>query len=337
MILVTGGTGLVGSHLLIKLVERGEDVIAIYRTKEKLEYVKKIFGYYTDKPLDVFNKIQWEECDLLDVFKLEEIVEQVQVIYHCAAIVSFKSSDKDKVLKTNTEGTANIVNLALEKHIDKLCFVSSIGALGRNNSDVVGEINEDVHFNKNNRSSVYSLSKHLSEQEVWRGIAEGLNAVIVNPSIILGPSDWSSGSSQLILKSWQGLKFYTKGVNGYVDVRDVVNIMIQLTNSEINAERFIISAENISYKDFFDTVAENLNKPKPSIKVGKCISEIAWRIELIRTTMLGGNPLITKETARTANTVYQYSNHKVTKSLNYKFIPISQTIKDTCKIFLSQQ
>ena len=335
MILVTGGTGLVGSHLLFDLVSSGKKVRALKRKSSNLDNIKKVFGYYSNHANDLFKKIEWVNGDVLDIFSLEDAMKDISEIYHCAGIVSFEPGNEEFLMKVNINGTANVVNIALEKKIKKLCYISSIATLGRSEHD--GMVDEQTHWVSANNKSHYSISKFGGEREAWRGTEEGLDAVIVNPSIILGPGNWDSGSSRFFSTVWKGLNFYTKGVNGFVDVRDVSKAMIQLMESEIKNERFILNSENISYQKLLNLIAKYLYKKPPSIHAGKFLSAIAWREEKIRSFITRSKPFITKETAQTANSNYQYSTKKIEKYLNYKFIPIKKTVKDNAKLFLKEQ
>lgn len=298
MIFVTGSTGLVGSHLLFRLVKNGKSPIALKRPFSDLTKTKNVFSYYEKVPSDLFEKIKWVDGDILDGNLLIDQLKDIHEVYHCAAAVSFQSSDKNALTDTNVIGTTNIVNACLENKINKLVHVSSIGTLGR--ADASGIVTEETYWN-NKRTSAYSTSKYKAEMEVWRGIAEGLNAVIVNPSIILGPGNWQDGSSKLFTTVFNGLKFYTTGTNGFVDVRDVANIMIRLMESNINGERFILNSENISYKDLFEMMAAELKVKPPNLKANKILSEIAWRLLAVKTLLTGKPSTITKETSETAN------------------------------------
>ncbi len=331
MILVTGGTGLVGAHLLYSLVARGEAPIALKRTTSDIKKTKKVFSYYSNDYNELFNKITWVDGDVLDYISVSDAMHGVTKVYHTAASVSFQSSDKQTLKKTNVVGTANIVNAALKNNITKFVHVSSIGALGRAESN--GPVTEDTHWNSK-KSSVYSTSKYNSEMEVWRGIAEGLNAVIINPSIILGSGNWDSGSSKLFSTMYNGLKFYSTGSNGFVDVKDVVEIMIQLMESDITGERFIVNSENVSYKQLFYWMANSLNIRAPKYKAGKVLSEIGWRALSVVGFVTGKQSTITKETAETANQLYNYSNNKIKQQLNFSFISVEDSIEKNAKFFL---
>ncbi len=331
MIFLTGGTGLVGAHILLKLTENGQKVKALKRKRSSLTVIKNIFSHY--KKTNLLQSIEWIEGDLLDLFSLQEGINGCNTVIHCAAIVSFNPKDFKKMMKINVEGTANIVNICLENNIDKLAYISSIATLNDEKNQVR---TEDSFWKESKSNSQYAKSKYLSEQEVWRGIEEGLNSIIVNPSVILGPGDWQKGSSQMFEKVWKGLKFYSSGSTGYIDVVDVAKCVIKLLEKEIINERFILNAENIKYRDIFDSIAENLNKPKPHIKVSPLIKEIAWRIEWLMSLITNKSPLITKETANTAMKNKSFSNEKIIKALDYKFIPIEESIKHYSQWFLEE-
>ena len=239
-------------------------------------------------------KIEWVNADLLNIPELELAFQGVTKVYHCAAWISFNPKHKNKMMQTNIEGTTNIVNLCLAHRIHKLCHVSSVASLGRPRDG--SSTNENTPWLNSPENSYYALSKYHSEMEVWRGIEEGLNAVIVCPAIILGPGKWEKGSSMLFKQVWKGLSFYTSGTNGFVDVRDVVNVMIQLMKSKIKSERFILCSESIPFKKTFDYIAEALGKKKPHLKVGPFLSAFSWRIAKIISIISRKSPLITKET-----------------------------------------
>jgi dihydroflavonol-4-reductase len=332
MILVTGGTGLVGSHLLQALASEGKPVRAIKRPSGDTDMVRCVFKLYSKEPEKDFSLIEWVEADLMDIFSLEEALEGVDEVYHCAALVSFLPGDRKKLIRFNTEGTANLVNAALEKKVRKLCHVSSIAALGRPES-MSELIDENLVWKTSKNNSVYAISKYGAEREVWRGTAEGLDAVIVNPSIILGLSGRNGGSSRIFNTVWQGLKFYPPGKNGFVDVRDVVKAMILLIKSDIRNERFILNVDNIEYKRLFEIMAAAFGKPAPSIKVNPALSRLAWRVEKLRSMITGIKPLITRETAHTAIQQYRYSNEKIKRELGFVFTPIEETIGHFCRIF----
>lgn len=337
MILVTGGTGMLGSHLLLELCSKGCKVRAIKRKTSKVENVIKCFSFYRDKKTSakLFGQIEWVDTDILDFEELEIAMQDIDIIYHAAAFVSFNPSDRKKIISINVQGTANIVNAALKNNVKKLCHVSSIAAI--NERIDKGLISESTDKIKKEKSSTYSESKFFSEMEVWRGITEGLNAVIVNPSIIIGPGNWEHGSPSMIKTVWKGFKFYTKGENGFVDVRDVAKIMILLTESNINSERFIINSENLPFRKVFDEIAISLDKPKPSIFANNFLMQTARILELIKYKVLGKEPKITKNTISSAKSKRAYSNEKIKKHTDYKFIKIKDAILNACKMFLEEK
>jgi len=332
MAFVTGGTGLVGAHLLFDLLKKESKVRALRRPTSSLEVVAKVFHYYSENAQELLKKIEWIEGDILDFYLLDDLLQENEEVYHAAAFVSFNPDDHEQIKQINVEGTHNIVNACIKNKVRKLCYVSSIAALGR--ADLNRATTEEDYRDATYTRSVYSQSKFDAEQEVWRGIAEGLNAVIVNPAVIIGPGDWQKGSSQLIQTVWKGLKFYTKGVNGYVDVRDVSRAMLSLMKSTITNQRYILSSENWNYKQLFEHIAHALNVQPPSIYAGSIISEIYWRALKAISIFTNKAPLITKETAHSANSFYSYSSNKIIKELNFTFIPLKQSIADTCAKFL---
>lgn len=244
MIFVTGASGLVGAHLIQSLLAKGKTVRALYR-KQPPRF----------KGAD---QVQWVEGDLLDIISLEAAIEGTQQVYHAAAIVSFSPSKVDEMMKANQEGTANLVNICIDKKVEKLVFVSSVAALGRIREDA--PIDETMHWTPETSNSVYGKSKYLAEMEVWRGMAEGLNIAIVNPVIIFGAGDWNKGSSEIFKSSYNQFPWYTNGISGFVDVLDVVDSMQLLMDSPIVGERYIISAENLSYQTVFTQIANAFNK-----------------------------------------------------------------------------
>ena len=323
---------LVGAHILLKLTEKGQKVKALKRKKSSLTVIENIFSHYNKTEL--LQSIEWIDGDILDLFSLEKGIKDCKTVIHCAAIVSFNPKDFEKMMKQNVEGTANVVNLCLEHNIEKLGYISSIATLGSVEEDKTRT--ENNYWKESKSNTQYAVSKYLSEQEVWRGIEEGLDSVIINPSVILGPGDWTKGSSQMFEKVWSGLKFYSSGSTGYVDVLDVAECLIKLLDSSVVNERFILNAGHMKYREVFDTIAENLNKPKPHIKVTPFLKEIAWRVEWLKSMITNKSPLVTKETARTAMKNKSFSNQKIVNALNYKFTPISESLSRYSKWFLEE-
>ena len=333
MILVTGATGLVGSYLLYDLLKSDEPVRAILHNHKSLERTRDIFESLGGDAPKMLERIEWVKGDVLDVMLLAEAMQGIKKVYHCAAIVSFEPGDDKQMMKINVEGTANVVNAALEAGVVKLCHISSIAALGRTeNSDV---IDEKSQFKTNRYNSKYSLSKHLAEREVWRGTAEGLNAVIVNPSIILGYGHPDKGSTKMFTTIYKNSLFYGQGINGFVGVEDVVRAMIQLMESPVVNERFVVSAGDFSYREVFSMIARGFGKPEPKFPVPAPILELVWRFEWLRAKITRAKPLITKETARTSKGNYSYPTQKIKRILNFEFTPLEETINHTCQMMKS--
>jgi dihydroflavonol-4-reductase len=336
MIFVTGGTGLIGSHLLYQLASKGSQVRALRRKTSNVNILNKIFGYYSDDPGKLLSQISWYEADILDKKSLGKAFEGTDQVYHCAALVSFDPADDRYIVESNVRCTRNIVELCMEKGISKLCHLSSVAALGRNPDAREVHIDEETPWEDSGDLSAYSRSKYLSEQEVWKGIEQGLNAVIVNPSIVFGPGDWSRSSPKMFYTIWKGLRFYTAGSNSFVDVRDVCRAMIGLMESNISGERFILTSENLPFRNVFNLIADNLNKKRPSLRVTRLMGEIAWRLNMIYSIITGKPPLITKETARSGQKRIFFSSEKIRKQLDFEFIPVEQSVKDTCRLLMKE-
>ncbi|UOB16301.1 NAD-dependent epimerase/dehydratase family protein [Abyssalbus ytuae] len=325
MILVTGGTGLVGGHLLFYLVKQGEKVRATYRHAEKVETVKtNLFLNHED----LFDNIEWVKADILDLPSLTHAFKNINIVYHCAAFISFVPHDYKKLRCANIEATANVVNLCIENKIDKLCYVSSIAAIGK---PLVKEIiTEETQWNAEAENNVYAITKYGAEIEVWRATQEGVNAVIVNPGIILGHGKWDSPSLSIFKKVKKGISFYPAGGTGFVDVEDVVKAMVKLTESDIKNERFIVIAENLSYKEVLHKIAEELKVKPPEKRVKKWQLEFLWRLDRFMGLLPGYKRKLTRISARSLNTRDFYSNDKIKKELNFVFKPVDETIKKAC-------
>jgi dihydroflavonol-4-reductase len=318
MILVTGGAGLVGSELIRQLLDKGKQVIALYNNTVLPDFKSP--------------NLQQVQCNILDVVGLEQAMQGVEEVYHCAAIVTFNPRRRAGMFKINIEGTANIVNAALDAGIRKMVYVSSVAALGRIRQGE--QINETMNWSEETSNSAYGQSKFLAEMEVWRGIGEGLDAVMVNPTIILGPGDWNSGSSQIFKNVYDEFPWYADGTTGFVDVRDVAAAMIQLMESDVTAERFIISADNRNYRNVFNLIAKAFGKKPPTKKVTPLLAKIVWRWEAIKSVFTGKDPLVTKETAATALATSNFDNSKLKKFLpGFNYRPIEESIEYTCTAF----
>lgn len=328
MILITGATGLVGSHLALQLLENGEKIRAIYRNETSILATKSLFELYEKSHL--FNKIEWIQADITDIPSLEIAFANVVSVFHCAALISFDPNDEELLRKTNIEGTANIVNLSLHHDIKKVGFVSSIAALGdlKEHETI---ITEETEWNPEKHHSDYAISKYGAEMEIWRGQQEGLKVVVINPGIILGPGFWKQGSGKLFTAVANGLKFYTKGTSGFVSVNDVVNLLIMgmsKIDEKENGQRFIAIENNYSYETILNEIAVALKVGKPKFYAAYWQTELAWRWNWLTSILLNKKRMISKETMRSSHQLDCYSNEKVRIKFNYQFKNVPSYIKE---------
>ncbi|MEA3462962.1 MAG: NAD-dependent epimerase/dehydratase family protein [Bacteroidota bacterium] len=326
MILVTGGTGLLGSHLLLGLVREHAEVVALKRPSSDLEEVKRVFGYHCsgeEESAELFGRIRWLHADLLNQAELEEALQDVDRVYHCAAMVSFQPRDRQKMIRFNSRSTASLVNACLNTGVKKLLHVSSTSAIGR--SPDGSPATESMIWTHTKTSTGYAVSKFRSEMEVWRGMEEGLNAVIVNPSIILGPGFWERGSSSMFSRVAGGLKYAAPGITGYVGIQDVVEAMIRLMNSDISGERYILSEGDYSYLQVFGMIAESLGVPRNLKKVTPSLLQKLMRLDSFA-ALFRGIRLITSEHVRAAFGEVHFSSEKVKKAIDMEFTPLEQVI-----------
>lgn len=327
MILVTGATGLVGSHLLWHLLQKESQVVAIRRNSSQPRLLEYVFGFYTNDPQLYMDRIVWRIADVLDAASIAAAMENVSVVYHCAAVVSL-GNDENSMTETNITGTRNVTEAALAAGVTKFCFVSSIAACG--NAPRYELIDENSSFNRNSHRTAYSQSKFSSEQVVWEAAKKGLNVVIVNPGVILGVSGTNKGSMRIFAQVRSGLPFFSYGGSGYVDVRDVVKAMILLTQSQISGERFILVAENCSNKEILSLIAKGFKKTSPFIGLHKNLLLSIGYLAEISGKVFGFIPPFDRSLARSVSHRSYYSNCKVKEAIDIQFIPIAQSVKDVC-------
>ncbi len=337
MILVTGGTGLIGSHLLYKLVSTNKSVRAIYRREHTLDRVKHVFSYYSENHSALFESIEWVKADLNDIPALQIAFNNVTHVYHCAAFVSFEPDKYHQLRKINIEGTANIVNLCIANAIKKICYVSSIAAIGHpvNPNELITETTE---WNSEEDNSVYAITKYGAEMEVWRGTQEGIAAVIVNPGIVLGPGFWKGGSSgNLFRLIHKGMRYYGSGTSAYIDVWDLTTIMLALMEGPIENERFIIISENQSFKDFQEKVAKSLGVQPAKKEASQLLLGIGWRLDWLNHKVFGKRRTLSKHMAKSVSTKTLYDNSKIKSALDYNFKPIDVSIDKVSQYFKQDQ
>ena len=324
MVLVTGGTGFLGSYIIKELVERNYPVRATHRSTSKLPFYI---------PATIFKKVEWVEADILDPLSLDEAMDGVDSVIHSAAMISFYKGDQKRMHQVNVHGTANVVNAAIEKNISRLVHISSVAALGR--SKTGGHINEERKWQESNVNTAYAITKYKAEIEVWRGIGEGLNAVIINPSTILGYGDWDTSSCRIFKTIYNEFPWYSTGINGFVDIEDVARTTVLLMQSDIQDQRFIANGDNWSFQQLFNTIADGFGKKHPHRKATPFLGNLAWRLEDFKTLFSGERPLLTMESAKLAHSNTFFENDKLLKALpQFSFTPLQESIQKTCKKYL---
>ena len=323
-VFITGGTGFLGSYIIKELVGKGYSVKALRRSTK--------LPFYIDP--SVFADVEWVEGDVLDVIALEQAMKGVNTVIHAAATVSFHKSDRSEMYKVNVEGTANMVNIALENNIGRFVHISSVAAIGRSNTG--DEVTEEKKWESSKINTHYANSKHAAEMEVWRGMGEGLNTVIVNPSTIIGFGDWNSSSCSLFKTVYKSFPWYSDGINGFVDVEDVAKATVLLMESSISGERFIINSENWPFQKLFNTIADKFGTKRPWRKATPFLGQLAWRIEKIKSLFNGKKPPITRENAKVAHSKTHFSNRKIREAFPYlSFTPLDQAIERASKKYLN--
>ena len=325
MNLVTGATGLLGSHVLVELAKRNQKIRATYRSKEKINAVNSLFQFYfKDQATQRWGQIEWVEADLLDLEDLKNLVIGCDSVYHCAALVSFFKADFEACIKQNRYVTANLVDLCVLNEIKHFCHVSSTAAIGAKGL----EINEDSKWQEGGSHSGYGLSKRMAEREVWRAIEEGLKAVIVNPCVILGPAAKGSPSLQILETAKKGLLFHTAGSNCVVDARDVAWVMAELVEKNIIKERFLVVGPHQSFKELFSSLAKKLNSKAPRYKAPRALAMFVATIHEFWCRFSKKRSGLSIETVRSSYEVLGYSRNKIETSLSFKYRELNNIIEN---------
>lgn len=323
-IFITGGTGFIGAYTIWNLVEKGYEVFALRRSAKLPFFI----------PEHIWKKVNWVEGDLMDVVALEEGTKDKDAVIHAAAIVSFSDAERSQMYKVNVEGTRNVVNAAIGSSVKRFIHISSVAALGRTRKSET--VSEERKWETNKANTHYAITKHHAELEVWRGFAEGLEGVIVNPSTVLGFGNWHQSSCAIFRSGYKGFSWYTEGVNGFVGVEDVASAIIGLMESEIYARRFIVNSENWSFKQLLENIADGFRKQRPHRKATPFLGEIVWRLERIRNMFADGKPLLTRESARVAHSRTEFDNKAILEALpGFRFKPLEEVIKTACEKYIN--
>jgi nucleoside-diphosphate-sugar epimerase len=323
MVLITGGTGFLGAYIIKNLIEKGYAVKAIRRSGKNLFFI----------PQNILEKVEWVDGNVLDVVSLNEAMQNVDSIIHSAAMVSFSKKVRSDMYHVNVEGTANVINAAIDNKVKRFIHISSVAALGRTTKAEL--INEEKKWQENSNNTHYAISKHLAEMEAWRGFAEGLDGVIINPSTILGFGDWDTSSCKIFKNVYKEFAWYTTGINGFVGVEDVAEATVNFLKSGITNKRFVCNADNWTFQKVFNTIAENFNKKKPHKEATRSLAEVAWRLEKLKSLFTHTSPLLTRETARVANSKTSFDNSALLNALpGFSFTSLDNVIKNSCEKYI---
>lgn len=322
--LITGCNGLIGSHIARELLAQGQQIRAIKRPQSDLSLVK-----------DIETQIDWVEGDILNIFSLSDAMEGIDCVIHAAAMVSLTSRQHDKMFRINVEGTANVVDVALKMGIKKLCYISSIAALG-SPDEGKKTIDENTKW-KNHETTEYAITKERAEREVWRGAAEGLKVLILNPSTVLAYGDWNKSSSALFKYVWEEGKYFPSGTLNYIDIKDLVEITCQLLKMDISSERFVLNAGAVSFQEIFTKIAQKFDKKKPSILLTTWKANLAWRVEALLSFLQNRDPKITKYSIEAGNSNRVYLNDKILKTLDgFEFKNLEDSLNWICPRYLKE-
>lgn len=331
MILLTGATGMIGAHIAFALTSQGKRVRAIRRKSASLSDIEKIFRFYSEHADELLSRIEWMDADILDLPALEDAMNGVTYVYHSAAMVSFDPKERDRMIKVNGEGTANMINVSLEHGVKKFCHISSVAALGRTID--LKNIGEDTWWKNDPANSWYAISKYSAEREVWRATEEGMDVVIVNPSVVIGPGNPARSSNAIFALAKKGFSWYTSGSGGFVDARDVADACLKLMESEVVNQRFVLNAVNLTYRDFADRILKRFGHKPASKEVGPFLTWLMWRAEKFMCRFTGKSPRITKESAYAARESASYTGKKITEAIDFTYRNLDSTLDEICTFY----
>lgn len=331
MILITGATGMIGAHIAFALTSRGQHVRALKRQNASVTETEKIFRFYSTDAEELLRRIEWIEGDVLDVISLEDAMVGVTQVYHCAAMVSFWPKERDQMIKVNGEGTANVVNVAMYSGVKKFCHVSSVAALGRTFD--MQNIGEETWWKNDPANSWYAISKYAGEREVWRATEEGMDVIIVNPSVVIGPGNPQRSSNAIFGMAKKGFSWYTSGAGGFVDARDVADACIKLMESEIVNQRFVLNANNLTYRDFADRLLKRFGHQPATREAGPLLTALMWRAEKFMTMLTGKSPRVTKESANAAREAVSYTGSRIGEVIPFSYREIDVTLDEVCAYY----
>lgn len=335
MILITGSTGLVGSHLLAQLVGKHPKIRATKRASSDLSSFRSVLAIYHPQDISAMEeRIEWVTADLTDIPALKKAFLGISKVYHCAAYINFDPKNFYKLKKSNIEGTANVVNLCLQNGVEKLLHVSSIATLGEEPDDK--PMDESSDWNPEAHNSVYAITKYGAEMEVWRGQQEGLATAIVNPGVIIGPGDWNSGSCVIFRRAAKGIPRYTTGRSGFVSVWDVVKAMQLLMDSDIQRQRYVLVAENRGYKEFITVVCHALGSKPPKKPVGKTTLLVLAKLDFWRSKLFGGKQILVKDTVESLYSSSQFNGNKALEIPGFEYQEIDLAIQKTATAYSTE-
>jgi nucleoside-diphosphate-sugar epimerase len=328
MIFISGATGMIGAHIAFALTAQGHTVRAMKRKGASVAETEKIFRFYSADADTLLQRVEWVDGDILDLPSLEEAMQGATHVYHSAAMVSFVPRERDRMVKVNGEGTANMINVAMFVGVKKFCHISSVAALGRTRD--MKNIGEETWWKNDPANSWYAISKYAAEREAWRATEEGMDVIILNPAVVIGPGSPQRSSNAIFALAKKGFSWYTSGSGGFVDARDVADAAVKLMESNIVNQRFVLNAKNMTYRDFADRILKRFGHKATSREVGAFLTALMWRAEKLAAFFTGKTPRITKESAAAAREAATYTGAKITEAIGFTYRDVDTTLDEVC-------